>query len=80
MIQAETAGRARDDITQRYRETSGKRVQKIKGVSGSNIRRHQGHLLMRSQRYPDEWQRQTGGNSHGAWLETMKDVALGGEG
>lgn len=36
MIKAETAGRATGDIIQRHRETSGKKVQRIKGVSGTN--------------------------------------------
>lgn len=54
MIKAETAGRARGDIIPTHRDTSGKKVQRIKGVSGTNIRRHQGHLLMRSHRDPDE--------------------------
>lgn len=37
MIKVETSGRASGDMIQRHRETSGKRVQKIKGVSGRNI-------------------------------------------
>lgn len=39
-IKAETAGRARGAIIQRHKETSGKMVQKRKGVSGRNVRRH----------------------------------------